>query len=519
MQKSKTSFILLGIAGLAAAAQIAIAQPPPPPAPPADSAPVAVPAPEPVPVVPDVPVEEAVERAVEAVHRIKPHIAGIKPKLDEMWMRMDEARMKFDLEMSSTQAMSSQMQEMAAKMALLAQAQPPQPPQAPHPVPMPGKFRYSERDSEERLYRNGTRHLDRREYDQAVEAFDAATQKKGPKADGAYYWKAYALAKLGRRDESLAVIAELQKLHPNSRWLNDSKALAAEVRRASGQPATPDAHADEDIKLMAINALMNSDPESAIPLLEKVMARGGSSPKLQERALFVLAQSRSPQARQIVTDYAKGKGNPDLQVKAVEYLGMQGGRDTVQILGEIYGTTNDPNLKRRILQSFMQTRDKDRLFAAAKSETNPDLRREAIQLLGAMNAITELGQLYSSETSVEVKETILHALFAGGAHDRLIELARTERDPKLRRQAINQLGAMRRSGPAADALVSIYGTETEPQIKQQILNSLFAQGNVTKIIELARKETDPKLKREAVERLSHMKSKEATEFLMELLNK
>jgi HEAT repeat protein len=39
------------------------------------------------------------------------------------------------------------------------------------------------------------------------------------------------------------------------------------------------------------------------------------------------------------------------------------------------------------------------------------------------------------------------------------------------------------------------------------------------LIDIARKESDPGLKREAVEALSRMKSKEANEFLLEILSK
>jgi DNA helicase TIP49 (TBP-interacting protein) len=48
---------------------------------------------------------------------------------------------------------------------------------------------------------------------------------------------------------------------------------------------------------------------------------------------------------------------------------------------------------------------------------------------------------------------------------------------------------------------------------------LFIQGNSKAIIEIAKKETDPTLKHEAVQKLSIMHSKEGTEYLMELLNK
>jgi hypothetical protein len=39
------------------------------------------------------------------------------------------------------------------------------------------------------------------------------------------------------------------------------------------------------------------------------------------------------------------------------------------------------------------------------------------------------------------------------------------------------------------------------------------------LVEIARKETNPELKREAVQMLSNMKSKEATDYLMELISK
>ena len=49
--------------------------------------------------------------------------------------------------------------------------------------------------------------------------------------------------------------------------------------------------------------------------------------------------------------------------------------------------------------------------------------------------------------------------------------------------------------------------------------ALFIRGDAKPLIELARKESDPALKRRIVERLSIMRSKEATDFLIELLNK
>lgn len=449
---------------------------------------------------------------------------------DEMISRAKEAASRFggidmdlrNMNLGDIEGRVQMVMNKANAAVLFAQAPQPMPKPAIAPIPpeppsvWPG-MKSGRQDSEERLYRRGAEYLDRREWEKAIDEFDKVIERKGAKADGAYYWKAYGLSKLGRRDLALASLAELKKSYSASRWLNDAKALEAEVQQAGGQGISPESQSDEDLKLFAINSLMNSDPERALPLLEKILQKN-SSPKLKERALFVLAQNRSSKSNEIVSQFARGGGNPDLQQKAVEYLGIYGGKENLQTLGDIYGSSNDAGLKRGILRSFMVAHDKERLLSAAKSEQNADLRRDAIQYLGNLNAYAELSQLYTTEHSVEVKDAIIQALANGNNAERLIEIARTEKDTKLRLSAIHRLGNMSRS-KTSDALVSIYSSEPDRNVKEQIIRSLFVQGSAKEIVEIARKETDPALKRSGVQALSRMNSKEATDFMMELLSK
>src|SRR6185295_2922941 len=187
----------------------------------------------------------------------------------------------------------------------------------------------------------------------------------GTKADAALYWKAYAQNKQGQRPEALATINILVKEYPKSRYLSDAKALEAEVKQNAGQPPNPAAEQDEELKIMAINALQNSAPEEAIPMLQKVL-QGTGSPKLKAQALFVLAQSSSPKAREVLVNIAKGNGNPDLQMRAVRYLGIHGGRESRAALADIYASSSDVDMKKRILSAFMQGGEKDRLLTAAQ---------------------------------------------------------------------------------------------------------------------------------------------------------
>jgi len=95
---------------------------------------------------------------------------------------------------------------------------------------------------------------------------------------------------------------------------------------------------------------------------------------------------------------------------------------------------------------------------------------------------------------------------------------RTEKDPKVRGEAIRVL-ASQKSGVGADTLVTLYNAEPEAQIKYRIVDSLMGQNNAKALVEIARAEKDTKMKLRIVERLSNMKSKEAQDYLEELLKK
>ncbi len=85
------------------------------------------------------------------------------------------------------------------------------------------------KEQETDLYDEGSEALDDAHYDRAAEKFGECAALGGEKADGALYWQAYALNKLGRRGDALEKIAALQKSHPSSRWLKEAKALEVEV--------------------------------------------------------------------------------------------------------------------------------------------------------------------------------------------------------------------------------------------------------------------------------------------------
>lgn len=370
---------------------------------------------------------------------------------------------------------------------------------------------------EDELHKAGTDALNESKWDTAASKFSQLAELRGKRADSALYWKAYALNKGGHRQDALVTIAELRKQYPHSTWLKDAGALEVELRQGSGQPVNPQEQVDEETKLLALNSLMDSDPKRALPILQKFLA-SNNSPRLKEQALFVLAQSDSEEARQSLMQVARGQSNPGLQRKAIEYLGTQESPQNTAALAEIYRTSNSPEVRRSVLDAYVMCDCRKELLAAAQEERDPDLRREAIQRLGAVGGQAELRQMYKSTQSVEDKEAIIQGMIADDDIQGLSEVAKTATEARVKSAAIQALGAV--GGQQARAiLLQMYGNEKDVDIKRSVIEGLFIQDDAHDLIELARKESDPQLRKHLVEQLSVMDDREAKDYMLEILNK
>ena len=371
---------------------------------------------------------------------------------------------------------------------------------------------------EETLYRGAMQKLDENHWSEALQGFDQVSQLKGRRADGALYWRAYALNKLGRRQESLSAIASLRSAYPKSQWLKDANALEVEIKQSTGQPVRPEVAGDEETKLLALNAVMQSDPDRAIPHVEAMLANANNSARVKERALFVLAQSDSPKAQQILGAIAKGQRGQQLQAKAIQYLGIEDSKDNAQLLSEVYASSQDTNIKRAVIQAYLTSDNQAGVLAAAKSETNPDVKTFAIHTLGAMDAKKELAELYPTATP-EVKKAILDACVAADDSALLAQVAKNPSESlEMRRTALERLGAVGDENTNA-TLLQVYRSDSNPEMKDAALQGLFINDDAKDLITLARSENDPQMKRRIVEKLAVMDSKEAKDYMLELLNK
>ncbi|HMD70972.1 MAG TPA: hypothetical protein VKF41_06485 [Bryobacteraceae bacterium] len=373
--------------------------------------------------------------------------------------------------------------------------------------------------SEERLYEGGKSALDAHRLDDALTAFGEVVARGGAKVEGALYYKAYTLNKLGRRDDALTAIADLRKTYPNSRWLDDAKALEIEVKQAAGKPVSPDDLGQDDLKLLALNGLMQTEPERAFPILEELL-KGAHSPSLKKQAVYVLAQNQSPKAQALLEQIARGStGNPDLQLRAVSYfVDTRSKPNRGQLLSEIYAGANDAALKSTILSAFRRSNDAERLAQVARIEKNAELRDSALRTLGEVNGQPELWQLYAAETTADGKKKILRCMFNNGNTEKLAEVARTDKDAGVRQAAIDALASHKGPNVAA-AMVAMYGAEQDASVKKTIIHRLADRREAKGLMDIGRQEKDVELQKIIVTRLIGMKTPEANDYLLEVFKK
>jgi tetratricopeptide (TPR) repeat protein len=367
---------------------------------------------------------------------------------------------------------------------------------------------------EDDMYKSATDAMYQGNYEHAIRTFDQLARMHGRKADGALYWKAYALKQMGNKPEALATLAQFDKEYPQSTWKKEAGVLKVELQGAAANPSS--VSTDEE-KAMALQGIMTSDPERGIAAVDKLL-HGTASPKLKDRALFVLMQSGSAKAADVLLSVARDNRNPDLQIRAIRYLGMGGQNRNLSALKEIYTGAADPNVKKAVFQGWLMAGDKEDVLAVAKNEKSPELRRDAIRHLGMMGARNELREMYKVSPDPETREAVIQGMMMNGDSQGLAEIANTEKDPKVLDKAIRTIG-MVGGQESSTALMNIYNSHSDLETKKSVINALFMHNAAKEMVAMARKETNPELKKALTQKLSMMHSPEVTDYMMEILNK
>lgn len=345
------------------------------------------------------------------------------------------------------------------------------------------------------LYWQGHEALNKADWPAALKLFgelEGQLRAKEPKsADAAIFWQAYTLVQAKRGTEAKTMVERLHHDYPDSRWGKDADALLRQAQpaivksnAASNSTSSPAPTEEEDIAEIAVEGLMNAPPERAVPLLKKVL-QSQHSDKVKKRALFVLSQIDENAALDAVVDVAKTSSNPALRDEAIRMLGVSGEERAIERLSDLYATSKDANEKRTIVQAWLTADRKDLILSAARNEADPGVRQQAIQALGALDAASELKQLFDSTHDAPNQRAIIQALGVAGSVDSLMAIAAGQQSEEVRIEAIHALGIAGDEGGTA-ALVKLYPQVGTPPLRDAVLQGLMIAGDSDAMLQLYR---------------------------------
>ena len=225
---------------------------------------------------------------------------------------------------------------------------------------------------------------------------------------------------------------------------------------------------EESRKVSAALVAVAGDGDETLPIRQQavsVLARsqradlaaltrmaGGNDPWLRQAAIQGLASSGDPRARDFLRGAFQDPALPDqLRVAVIRGLGRDyaTGRD-LELLRSGYASLGSTAAKQAVLSVLAEQGGSANLqwllVKASDAAAPPELRAEAIQAAQRAGATTvQLGKLYDEAPDRQGKEAAISALFRNGertAVDRLIQIARTETDPSVRRSVISRLGRL-----------------------------------------------------------------------------
>ena len=239
----------------------------------------------------------------------------------------------------------------------------------------------------------------------------------------------------------------------------DATAAAQIARTADGNALGCDDEAAQ-LRIEALNALVQMDPKTSEPTVIKVLARRDScSAQLRRGALGLVARTGDSHSVDVLISTADN--DPDLGVRseAVSLLGRSTDARSTAALSRLATSANNPALRRIAVRALaaqgtpaarQSIRD-----IMSRADTPADVRLTALHYAGKTDvSIADLARIYSSASDRSTRSEVISLLAQRDdpqAADRLAEIAKTSTDPSLRAMAIDALS--RRKDPRTAKLL------------------------------------------------------------------
>jgi TolA-binding protein/HEAT repeat protein len=446
----------------------------------------------------------------------------------------------------------------------------------------------SQADVADSVYRAARQALNQSQYERAAALFSSVRDRypRSTYVPNTYYWQAFALYRAGSDDNLRAARAALQAQadkYPSASTSRDARVLLRRVQGELARRGDPDAAAavsedagiaagpvivgtpgtpptvmaptgpttviagtpgrrrgrsascdenDDDMRIAALNAVLQMDPDRAVPLLKTVLARRDEgSACLRRKAVFLVSQKRTEETSRILLDAVRSDPDQEVREQAVFWLSQVPGDETVAALDSILqDPKSDPQIQEKAIFALSQLQS-PRAAAilcsySGRRDRPADLREKSIFWLGQRRSAENqqcLRGLYKNLESDDLKEKVIFSLSQMGGADNyrwLMDIALDAKEHiELRKKALFWAG----QGGSVDVadLVKLYDSMNDREMREQLI-FVYSQRNeeaaLDKLFQIGKNDPDRELRKKAIFWVGQSRNPRAAQYLQDLIN-
>lgn len=413
---------------------------------------------------------------------------------------------------------------------------------------------WAEDDPADSLYRAGREAINREDFRRAAALF-AEISRRYPRseyAEDASYWRAFALYRIGREDdlrEALRALATQKDKFPKAKTTGDANTLAVRIRgalarkgdassaeavtSAASEGADCPSDSENDIRTAALNALLQMDAESALPILKQVLQkRDACSASMRKQAVFLLSQKRTSETESLIIDAIRNDPSRAVREDAVFWMGQIRTERALAALEEIANSTTDARLREKAVfalgeQGFARGAAIVRRLAE-DGDAPRSVREQAIFQLGQRRSQENadflralFGRLAGAGGGDALRKNVLFSLsqMRGFGNDRwLLSVALDDAHSEdVRKHA---LWTAAQAGIPSSELIAMYDQMTSRPLKEQliwVLSDSRDRAASDKLVEIARKDRDPEMRKKAIFWLGQKNDPRIRQILIDII--
>lgn len=203
---------------------------------------------------------------------------------------------------------------------------------------------------------------------------------------------------------------------------------------------------DVEVRRQAVFWLSQVHSEKALTALDSIL-HGSTDEEVQEKAIFALANTNTDRGNATLRSYAQSNAPEELRAKAVFWLGQSSHRspENTAFLQSLFDKTSSEEIQNSIIQAMSETQGDEgarwMLGIVQNSKQPVEVRKKALFWAGQRHNmdINTLLALYPKLDDQELKEHFIFVLSErreAAAADKLIEIAKADKDVEMRKKAL-----------------------------------------------------------------------------------